>query len=125
METENRKAIGDYMKNRHRDYLAGIACHEFYPSLETRFKKLTRLVRSLLRKEYVSSNALTVIAQMAKLMFGLMEDIKREHLPSYPFEQELLALNDYLIKYLEAKWISKYGGECASYGETALVLYLY
>jgi hypothetical protein len=124
MEKDNRKAIGNYMKNRQRDYLAEIACHEFYPSLETRFKKLTRLVRSLLRKEYVSSNALTAIAQTAKLIFGLMEDIKREHLPGYTFEQELLALNDYLIKYLEAKWASEYGGECRSCGETALVLYL-
>jgi hypothetical protein len=124
MKKDNRKTISNYVKNRHRDYLAEIACHEFFPSLETRFNKLARLVRSLLRKEYASSNALTVIAQTANLIFGLMEDIKRKHLPDYPFEQELLALNDYLIKYLEAKWVSRYGGECASYGETALVLYL-
>lgn len=103
------------------DSLTGVPNQE---QLNTRFSNLQRKLRIQLRKEFGSSSSVKTIPNLARLIFGLHEDILRLGLPSYSFAKEKGVVNIYIREYLEDQKQSKYSGECASYGETLLNCYL-
>ena len=101
--------------------LAGSAHEEM---MGFRFRKLTRKLQDLLRKAESSANSLKVIPTIARLLFGLQEDIQRLRLPQFSFVRETEVLNRFIIAALNGRRASKYAGACDSYGEALLNCYL-
>lgn len=125
MESQQRARIKAIIKSRHKEYLGNLSPEQFEShNIGDRFKRLRRRVNDLIRKETASNNAVKEIPRVLRLIFGLHEDISRLRLPPYSFETEKQSVNLYVRDYLERCRVSKYDGECASYGETLLNCYL-
>jgi hypothetical protein len=95
-----------------------------FNNIEERLHNLNVKVNSLMRKVSGSANSVKDLPTIARILFGLQEDLIRWGLPAYPFAKEKAPVNQYLTSYLDGKRRSHYSGECASYGETLLNCYL-
>ncbi|MGJ0428221.1 hypothetical protein [Methylobacter sp.] len=124
MEKVQRDKIRRRIAGNRSGYLSTIAATRHYQSFERRFDRVQIGFRDLLRKELGSENSLKGIPTLARYMFGLMEDAARLKLPVLTLAYEIELLNDFIIAALEQRRSTKYGGECASYGETLLNCYL-
>ena len=124
MDKINRQNLVNSIKERQDLYLekiVNLGCHSDFTS---RFKNLTKKTQKLLRKDYASENSMKSIPTISRLLFGLIEDIKRKHALSYGFDDEVKIVNEHLIKYLRNKILTQYDGKCPSYGEALLNAYL-
>lgn len=105
-------------------YLEKLVNLEYHSDFTHRFKNLTKTIQKLLRKDYASENSMKSIPTTSRLLFGLIEDIKRKHALSYGFDDEVKIVNEHLIRYLENKISTQYDRKCSSYGEALLNAYL-
>jgi len=105
-------------------YLEKLVNLEYHSDFTHIFKNLTKAIQKLLRKDYASENSMKSIPTTSRLLFGLIEDIKRKHALSYGFDDEVKIVNEHLIRYLENKISTQYDRKCSSYGEALLNAYL-
>ncbi|WP_261928170.1 hypothetical protein, partial [Vibrio aestuarianus] len=125
VEQMDRKKLKAILKADHKKYLSNLAKDQRDTSnIEKRFINLNRKLVSLLRKEHGSLNSIKLIPNLARITFGLHEDIGRLSLPHYDFRCEKDILNLYIISHLSIQRDTQYHGECEYYGETLLNLYL-
>lgn len=124
MNKQDRMKIATRVEANHESYFNNIAHSPHHEMLKPRFASLRKTFRKLSRKEFGSINSIEMIPILARLMFGLNEDLGRLKLPKYGFDEEKDLINKYIIYDLELKRNSNYSDECASYGETLLNCYL-
>lgn len=124
MNKAERNRIIKPLKSAHKSYIEGLQKLEPHLKIPDRFAKVIYLLQSLLRKEIGSQNSIDLVSNLARLIFGLKDDISRLKLNDYNFSIELDVINNYTIDYLEARRSSQYSQQCASYGETLLNCYL-
>ena len=124
MDTVERKRISNKMKAIHDSYLKEIENIKPYDNLKIRFNKMRRKIQSLVRKIQVSNNSFKEIASIARVMFGIHQDILRLGIVNYDFKTEKEIVNKYFVNYLTHQKDSKYSGKCPSFGETLLNCYL-
>ncbi|HEX4054736.1 MAG TPA: hypothetical protein VHX86_10770 [Tepidisphaeraceae bacterium] len=127
---ERNKIVGP-VKASHVAYLAGnsVATSPHAEGLRQRFANFASKFQAFTRKSEGSQNALKQIANLARLLFGLQEDIRRFHLPAYSFDSEKRMINRSIIAGLDARLTSRYDGFGAprgptSHGEALLHCYL-
>ncbi|MGD1018128.1 MAG: hypothetical protein ABSA12_02295 [Verrucomicrobiia bacterium] len=124
MDSSARKRSIGAIKANHKAYIRAIGPSANSRSLQYRFARLAHQLQTLLRKYGGSSNSLKPIPNLARLIFGLHEDLQRLNLPSYDSQRERTILNHYVIDALTLRLRSKYSGECKSHGEALLNCYL-
>lgn len=124
MDKINRQNLVNSIKERQELYLEKLINLEYHSDFTNRFKNLTKKIQKLLRKDYASENSMKSIPTISRLLFGLIEDIKRKRALSYGFDDEVKIVNEHLIKYLKNKISSRYDGKCPSHGEALLNAYL-
>lgn len=125
MDKEKIKKYKAILKWNHTHYLAGLTdAQKKTANLEDRFKNLRSKYNAQLRKQGQSTSSIKKIPTVSRILFGLQEDIFRLSLPKYDFKIEREVLNLYVIKFLENRRDTQYGGECEYYGEIILNLYL-
>lgn len=124
MDKIDRQNLVNSIKERHNLYLEKIVNLEYHSDFTSRFKNLTKKIQKLLRKDYTSENSMKSIPLISRLLFGLMEDIKRKHALGYGFDDEVKIVNEHLIEYLKNKISTRYDEKCPSYGEALLNAYL-
>lgn len=120
MEKQIRKKHLEIIKDNHQIYVNSLELKEKF---EKRFKNLYVKIRNLTRKEFSSLNSLKCIPNIARIIFGIKEDIFRMKLPEYSFQEELLVTNEYLQNAIQQRKVTNYFGKC-KYGETLLNIYL-
>jgi len=86
-------------------------------------------VKLCTRKSDGSQNALKQVPNLARLVFGLQEDIRRFGLPAFSFDPEKRTINRSIVAALDARLASRYDGFGAprgptSHGEALLHCYL-
>lgn len=123
MNKAERDRIITPIKASHKSYFAKIVDSTHHEVLKSKFIRLRQSAQRLLRKEAKSSRSFNMIPNLARLMFGLHEDLHRLKLPSYSFEGEKQVVNKYVLEYLRNKIALKYS-KGISYGETLLNCYL-
>lgn len=124
MNKPKRTRLIRAVKADHAAYLNQLAESVHEQALGSRFRNLARKLQDLLRKTEGSANSLKGIPTLARLLFGMEEDIQRLRLPRFSFIREKEAVNRFIISVLDGQRASKYDGECVSYGEALLNCYL-
>ncbi len=129
MNRAEREQILCPVKAQHAAYLASIASSPHAQSLHQRFTIFARKLRGFTRKELGSLNALKATPNLARLLFGLREDLQRFGLPRYYFDLEREIINRSIIAALDTRLTRKYDGYGAprgpvSRGEALLNCYL-
>ena len=116
MNRTERNKIVRPAKANHAAYLAGIAFSPHALALRRRFTNFARKFQAFSRKDPGSLNALKTIPNLARLLFGLQEDLQRFGLPIYSFDLEKETLNRSIIAALDARLTQKYDGYGAPRG---------
>lgn len=124
MDKPERSRIANAVKSNHRAYLARIAGSKHAPIVTEKLSNLRRKLQAQLRKIEGSTNSLEGIPNLARLVFGLHEDLRRLRLPPLSFEREISEINRFIISALELRMASNYADRCGSYGEVLLNCYL-
>ena len=110
MNRAEREQILCPVKAQHAAYLASIASSPHAQSLHQRFTIFARKLRGFTRKELGSLNALKATPNLARLLFGLREDLQRFGLPRYYFDLEREIINRSIIAALDTRLTRKYDG---------------
>jgi hypothetical protein len=131
MDRAERNKIVGPVKASHAAYLAEstTVSSPYVDGLRQRFANFARKFQAFTRKSAGSQNALKQVANLARLLFGLQEDIRRFRLPAYSFDSEKRVINRSIIAGLDERLTSQYDGFGAprgptSYGEALLHCYL-
>ena len=124
MEKPERTRTIRAVKAEHASYLIRIAESEHELALRSRFRNVQRKLQNLLRKTEGSINSLKGVPKLARLLFGLHEDLPRLRLPTLSFDGETEAVNRLIIAALKKRLASNYSGECGSHGEALLNCFL-
>jgi hypothetical protein len=129
MNRAERNKIVRPVKAQHAAYLASIASSPHAQGLHRRFTNFARKFQAFSRKDQGSLNALNTIPNLARLLFGLREDLQQFGLPKYSFDLERETINRSIIAALDARLTQKYDGYGAprgpvSRGEALLNCYL-
>ena len=131
MNRAERNTIVGPVKANHAAYLAenNVASSPHADGLRRRFANFARKFQAFTRKSEGSQNALKQVANLARLLFGLQEDIRRFGLPAYSFDSEKRIINRSIIAGLDTRLTSRYDGFGAprgptSFGEALLHCYL-
>ena len=77
-----------------------------------------------MRKEEGSFRLEKEIPRIARVLFGIREDISRLKAPELPLQEEDHILNEQLITLLDRNLQTKHNGQCKYFGETLLGAYL-
>ncbi len=129
MNRAERNKIVRPIKAQHAAYLASIESSPHAQDLHQRFTNFARKFQAFTWKDHGSLNALKTIPNLARLLFGLREDLQRFGLPVYSFDLERETINRSIIAALHARLTQKYDGYGAprgpvSRGEALLNCYL-
>ncbi len=124
MATSARKRAMKTIKANQGALLASLRNSPHSSNIEERLDNLNVKLNNLLRKVPSSSNSVKGVPTIARIVFGIREDLIRLGLTRYSFDGERQIVDQYLRAYLDSKRASHYSGECASYGESLLNCYL-
>lgn len=122
------KAARDKIRRTSRcdqiQYLNGLCDIASKDTIARRLHNFNNKFKRFLRCEYASSNSLKQIPHLASLIWGIQDYLRQLKIAPYSFNQELSAINKYLITTLDNLSTSKYNSQCPSYGEALLNCYL-
>ena len=124
MEKSRRIKIIRSIQENQGKYIDSLAGSPHCLMFSRKCNNITKKLKAILRKTEGSSNSLKTIPNIARLLFGIEEDIKRLGLPRFDLSREKAVINKVIIAALDVRRNSRYGGECASYGEALLNCYL-
>ena len=124
MEKSSRTKIIRAIQENQNKYIDSLAESPHKLMISNRCSNIKRKLKAILRKTEGSANSLKTIPNIARLLFGVEEDIQRLGLPKFDLYREKAVINKVIIAALHARINSKYDGTCRSYGEVLLNCYL-
>ena len=124
MEKSRRTTIIREIQENQSNYIDSLAESPHAFMISRRCNNITRKLKATLLKRDGSANSLKAIPNIARLLFGIEEDVQRLNLPNLDLFREKAIINRLIIAALKNRANSKYNNKCASYGETLLNCYL-
>ena len=124
MEKSRRTTIIREIQENQSNYIDSLAESPHAFMISRRCNNITRKLKATLRKRDGSANSLKAIPNIARLLFGIEEDVQRLNLPNLDLFREKAIINRLIIAALKNRANSKYNDKCASYGEALLNCYL-